>query len=227
MTNAIAAIPTPYGGIEFRSRLEARVAVLLDNLNIAWEYEAEGYVIDMAPGAPYYLADFWLPQIQTYIEVKGDVERWFQAQEMYYWASEAGSPLLNMEYSGDRRVDKPEGKRGGLMLIGGIPDPTQLSGNGKVCNPIFPMYVHRKGPNLGSGWFQRFDWGFGINSDWLTPGLEDIVRPGHIDPGYAVQFARGDFRNTEKTMDKQFAYACAEARNAKFDPRSRKKDWWA
>lgn len=49
------AIPTRYGGIVFRSRLEARWAVLFDVLGYPWEYEPEGFE---APGVGRYLPDF-------------------------------------------------------------------------------------------------------------------------------------------------------------------------
>lgn len=51
------AIETQYKGYRFRSRLEARYAVLFDALRIEWEYEPEGYVLD---DGTHYLADFFL-----------------------------------------------------------------------------------------------------------------------------------------------------------------------
>lgn len=53
------AIETRYKGRLFRSRLEARYAVLFDALGIqAWEYEPEGFTLD---SGERYLPDFWLP----------------------------------------------------------------------------------------------------------------------------------------------------------------------
>lgn len=54
----IKAIETRYKGYRFRSRLEARWAVFLDALGVAWEYEKEGF--DLGDGL-LYLPDFWLP----------------------------------------------------------------------------------------------------------------------------------------------------------------------
>lgn len=62
----IKAIETWYKGVRFRSRLEARWAVFFDALDIRWEYESQGYVIDGRP----YLADFWFPALSTWAEVK-------------------------------------------------------------------------------------------------------------------------------------------------------------
>lgn len=53
----IAAIPTKYSGVLFRSRLEARWAVFFDALGIKWQYEAEGYQLK---DGTRYLPDFRL-----------------------------------------------------------------------------------------------------------------------------------------------------------------------
>lgn len=62
------AIETRYGGCRFRSRTEARWAVLFDYLGHRWEYEKEGFEL---PGVGKYLPDFWLPDLDVWIEVKG------------------------------------------------------------------------------------------------------------------------------------------------------------
>ena len=64
----ITAIPTRYAGCHFRSRLEARWAVFFDTIGIAWQYEPQGYELH----GRKYLPDFWLPQIETWYEVKGE-----------------------------------------------------------------------------------------------------------------------------------------------------------
>jgi hypothetical protein len=53
----IRAIETLYKGYRFRSRSEARFAVLLDALGVPWEYEKQGYSLPSGP----YLPDFWVP----------------------------------------------------------------------------------------------------------------------------------------------------------------------
>ena len=53
----IRAIETTYNGRLYRSRLEARWAVMLDTLKVRFEYENEGY--ETPHGR--YLPDFWLP----------------------------------------------------------------------------------------------------------------------------------------------------------------------
>jgi len=64
------SIPTTYRGYRCRSRLEARWCILLDELNVEYWYEPEGF--RLSNGA-CYLPDFYLPQIQTYAEVKPDL----------------------------------------------------------------------------------------------------------------------------------------------------------
>lgn len=62
------AIETRYNNRLFRSRTEARYAVFLDALGEKWEYEKDGYDLD---DRDYYLPDFWLPRLETFVEIKG------------------------------------------------------------------------------------------------------------------------------------------------------------
>lgn len=62
------AIETVYNGYKFRSRLEARWAVFFDALDVKYEYEPEGFELD---DGTKYLPDFYLPEEEYYIEVKG------------------------------------------------------------------------------------------------------------------------------------------------------------
>lgn len=76
--NSIKPIETIYNGYRFRSRLEARWAVLLDALGAQWEYEPEGF--DLGNGLKY-LPDFVVNNVcikrgepqKVYIEVKGNM----------------------------------------------------------------------------------------------------------------------------------------------------------
>lgn len=63
----IRAIETVYNGYRFRSRLEARWAVFFDAADIRYEYEPEGFEVN----GERYLPDFYLPELDTYVEVKG------------------------------------------------------------------------------------------------------------------------------------------------------------
>lgn len=61
------SIPTRYGKILLRSKLESTYAAFFDQHRIKWLYEPEGF--DVA--GVRYLPDFYLPQISTVVEVKG------------------------------------------------------------------------------------------------------------------------------------------------------------
>lgn len=63
------SIPTFYNAVTFRSRLEARWAVFMDHLGVPWSYEHEGYALDSG----WYVPDFWLPTLQTHLEIKPSV----------------------------------------------------------------------------------------------------------------------------------------------------------
>jgi len=65
----IKAIETKYKGYRFRSRLEARWAVFFDAFPLKWEYEPEGF--DLGEEG-YYLPDFYLPELDMWVEVKPD-----------------------------------------------------------------------------------------------------------------------------------------------------------
>lgn len=76
--NVIKAIETKYKGCKYRSRLEARWAVFFDQIGVKYEYEPEGFDFTdvphvdqyLAPGDRRYLPDFWLPSLNSYIEIK-------------------------------------------------------------------------------------------------------------------------------------------------------------
>jgi len=61
------AIETYYKGRYFRSRLEAKWAVFMDELNVVWEYEPEGYKNE---DGECYLPDFFLPTLNCFLEIK-------------------------------------------------------------------------------------------------------------------------------------------------------------
>ncbi|MBR7189286.1 MAG: hypothetical protein IKD53_12140 [Clostridia bacterium] len=68
MNTAIKPIETIYNGYRFRSRLEARWAVFFDATGIKYQYEPEGFKLS---DGIYYLPDFYLPDSDTFVEIKG------------------------------------------------------------------------------------------------------------------------------------------------------------
>lgn len=63
----IKAIETIYKGYRFRSRLEARWAVVFDALGLDWEYEPEGFQFS---DGTRYLPDFYIRNSEWFVEVK-------------------------------------------------------------------------------------------------------------------------------------------------------------
>lgn len=68
MSAKITPIPKTYAGVRFRSTLEADWAATLDELNVRWQYEPEAIKL---PSGELYRCDFYLPEITTWLEVKG------------------------------------------------------------------------------------------------------------------------------------------------------------
>lgn len=138
----IKAIETAYRGFRFRSRLEARWAVFFDCLGIDWEYEPEGFEIrpewDERQKAWKYLPDFRLTKLNTWVEVKGDIDivedSYFQ---MIAHAIDWGGQLPGV-------ADSFETTRG-LLWLGSIPEAKKA--------PAHTIIQHSKG-----GWcnFCRF-----------------------------------------------------------------------
>jgi hypothetical protein len=70
MSNFIPkAIETEYNGYKFRSRLEARWAVVFDWLKVKYQYEPQGFELE---DGLRYLPDFYLPEHKLYVEIKAD-----------------------------------------------------------------------------------------------------------------------------------------------------------
>ena len=63
----IAAKPTHYNGVIYRSRNEAKVAIFLHEAEIQFEFEPQG---STQHGLFYYKVDFFLPEMNWFIEVK-------------------------------------------------------------------------------------------------------------------------------------------------------------
>ena len=67
----MTAIETEYNGILFRSRLEARWAILFDALNLKYVYEPECFILS---NNQKYTPDFYIENKDLYIEVKPNFE---------------------------------------------------------------------------------------------------------------------------------------------------------
>jgi len=64
----VGAVPGIFKGVQFRSQLEIRFVTQLEAKGIRWIYEGERL------GDGQYLVDFYLPDLKTWVEVKGRIE---------------------------------------------------------------------------------------------------------------------------------------------------------
>lgn len=83
------AIETIYKNYRFRSRLEARWATFYDTLGIKYEYEKEGYDLD----GTWYLPDFWLPEQECWVEIKGQEPTNEELQKAKLLQTKSGKPV--------------------------------------------------------------------------------------------------------------------------------------
>lgn len=95
----IRAIETRYKSRRFRSRLEARYAVLFDHLGLQWDYEPEGYTL---PGGLRYLPDFFIrcpagrdmsrrwPGAGYWVEIKPEAPTTVEVRKLGLLAQETG-----------------------------------------------------------------------------------------------------------------------------------------
>lgn len=60
------------GTMQMRSPLEVKLAVLLDSWNVEWKYESHQFEVDKGTWEYFtYVPDFYLPELNVFIEVRG------------------------------------------------------------------------------------------------------------------------------------------------------------
>lgn len=115
------AIETEYNGFKHRSRIEARFAVFFFELGVSYSYEVEGYDLGEAG---FFLPDFWLPDSETFVEIKAQKPT----------AEEINKARAMHEQSGKDVVilygDKLE-----ALQIGAVIFPEDRIGNAGPCPP--------------------------------------------------------------------------------------------
>jgi hypothetical protein len=62
------AIKTSYKGIKYKSRLEASIAWIIDNMRHEFKYEPQSFLL---PSGIHYWPDFYVPNIHLWIEGRG------------------------------------------------------------------------------------------------------------------------------------------------------------
>jgi hypothetical protein len=89
------ALETEYDGIFFRSRLEARWAILFNSLKLRWVYEPECFILS---SGQKYTPDFYIPKFDLYVEIKPNFD-WLKDDYHYGRYKEFNKKLLVL--SGD------------------------------------------------------------------------------------------------------------------------------
>lgn len=69
--NLPKSIYTKYDGVQFRSKLEARWSVIFDLMGVEWQYEHQLFQVQIGKKMIKYLPDFYLPELDCWIEIKG------------------------------------------------------------------------------------------------------------------------------------------------------------
>lgn len=113
--SALRVLPTPYAGYTFRSRTEARWAVFLDHLDIKWDYEREGFEFN----GERYLPDFWLPELDTWLEVKGVIPTHAEQRKAQWLADGTGQRVL-LAFGEPRCPDGSYGSEDDSMWVLGV-----------------------------------------------------------------------------------------------------------
>jgi hypothetical protein len=133
------ALEVSYSGRIFRSRLEARWAVLLDMLEVNWDYEPTFY--ECGEGL-FYLPDFYLPDHQLWLEVKGApfMDAASMAKVLAAVAGPMRIPLREAPYTPSDR-----------LMLGG---PFRALKHGLM--PVHTL-ITPAGPNLASLSYSAFD----------------------------------------------------------------------
>lgn len=134
---SIKVINTRYDGHLFRSRVEARWAVFFNELGWQYEYEKEGY--DLGNGV-WYLPDFYLPELKTWVEVKGEGTS----------IEDAKKPILFSRLLGDDTF---------VVVVSGPPTPNQFRcfmGGEECVSVTLSTYIKAKqwgSPYFGGNWW--------------------------------------------------------------------------
>ena len=85
--------PTSYHGITFRSKLESLWAVFFDAHKIKWQYEPESVTLPSGE----YIPDFWLPELEMWVEVKGAITSSKAVNRIAELAHKTGYSVLLLE----------------------------------------------------------------------------------------------------------------------------------
>jgi hypothetical protein len=86
----IESVETLYNNINFRSRLEARWAIFWDVLEVKYDYEPEKFDF----GEIRYIPDFWLPEREKWVEIKGQMPTDEEERKAFLLAKETQQDVV-------------------------------------------------------------------------------------------------------------------------------------
>lgn len=131
----VRSIPTVYRGIEFRSKLEATTAALLDRVELEWMYEEEGFDLS----GVWYLPDFYLPDNHMVLEVKGllDAKSETKVTRLAEACAPQGIHVMLLKNPRRRRVEGSDT----LYVCGDLVQAEGIVSNGVVL-ALCPMCRH-------------------------------------------------------------------------------------
>ena len=165
------AIDTHYQGHRFRSRLEARWAVVFDELGLQWQYEPQGYELEhritREPGTFNYLPDFFLPEVSVWVEVKGELDLGGYRRLL------DAAAALSAPGGGCGRTD--------VVVLGPI-------SNYAVWPPRLPVRLHMG--DLSIPWFPCTEEVYVLGSGWVGSRSSGVLR--HV--------GRNEHHPTEKPL---------------------------
>lgn len=200
-TTSIKPIQTRYRGHHFRSRLEARWAVFFDALMIPWEYEPEGFNLDV---------EFYLPDFRLTLPIGRVV--WCEVKPRHEFTSVKLDRLIAAH-------DVP----GSCRLLSG--DPWDHFGGKHVCPRCCEILTTEEGHHGSWGtWFDEFVEGgplmycFPCDNETPGGGGHETVSDGIAGVSYAP--SKGDIQITHTELDRFYLAvekACDAARSARFE----------
>lgn len=164
MTETIKPIETEYKGYRFRSRLEARWAVFFESLDIRFEYEPEGYQLT---DGTRYLPDFYLPDSDTFFEVKGVLSE-KDNQKIQRFREDIKKPVV-IGYDG-MKFDATDAWNEGKYEFAG--QDSSVLARCKDCGKAYFMGMNGSfrcrccGAYDGDGHFDLLGWGNGESEDF-------------------------------------------------------------
>lgn len=214
----LRSLPTYYKGITFRSRLEARWAIVFDQLGIRWEYEPEAFEIyrrsftcDLVPLKFVYLPDFYLPDYDHYVEVKGNLS-FGDYFKLLATVHQLSTPNSGRMWDIDNQDGRP------LMVLGNLsngnhyPKPVFLFNHKGL---IYAFYDKESIHEFNQG-LKRWGWD---DNPWVV-GSDSYSNPNHneIDArriqGHIKQICNN---RTSFDLGSPWARAIDKARSTRFE----------